>query len=92
MNAGASQCPRYCPADAARAGDQDFAAGQAIRFPVQPPVFVLQAQRRVQVGTNGADQSERIFRHGLIEDAGAISNDDIAVHKGGKEQRVNTNS
>jgi hypothetical protein len=77
---------------AAYAGDQDFAAGQAGRFPVQPPAFVLQAQRRVQVGANSGDQSERVFRHGLIEDAGAISNDDVAVHKGGKEQRVNTNS
>jgi hypothetical protein len=52
----------------------------------------LQAQRRVQIGTNSGDQSERVFRHGLIEDAGAISNDDIAVHKSGKEQRVNANS
>ncbi|HET7245449.1 MAG TPA: hypothetical protein VFJ07_11510 [Streptosporangiaceae bacterium] len=85
MSASASQYPRCCPADATRAGDQDFAAGKAGRFPVQPPALVLQAQRRVQAGANGGDQSKRIFRHGLIEDASAISNY-IAVHKSGKEQ------
>jgi len=74
------------------AGDQDFAPGQAGRFPVHPPALMLQAHRRVQVGANSRDQCECVFRYGAVEDASTIGNGYIAFHKGGKEQRVDAHS
>jgi hypothetical protein len=88
--AGQHACGR--PADATGAGDQYFAARQAGRFPVHPPALMLQAHRRVQIGANSGDQCECVFRHSAVEDTSTIGNGYIALHKGGKEQRVNAHS